>query len=535
MAQENLSPRQKMISLMYLVLMALLALNVSKEVLDGFLIVNESLHRNNDNFSLKIEQIYDSFERDFAINPEEVGPNWEKAQHARQLSKELLQYLDSIRIELISITEKIPEDSAKNINLYKLENKDNYDVPTRYFIGSSADGSTGKAGQLRLRMDDFRLQMMQLVDTRYQHKIESNLQTGGDYFNADHEKQNWELHHFYYNILVADLAIINTIISEVQHTEFDVVNALYDDITAEDFHYDHIAARVISKSNYLFMGENYEAEIIVSASDSTQTPEAYYKLGADSLALSELASAIKISGSGGKITLSIPAKEEGTQRFAGLIKLKNKQGDESIYPFSDEYIVARPSLTVSAKQMNVLYSGIENPISISVPGVPKNDILPVITSGELKPDKKTDGWIATVPAGYRTANIKVSVKVGNTYKEMGVQTFRVKKLPDPIATIANKNQGFVSKEILKVAGGLEARMPDDFEYNLSFKVKSFIMTTQRGFTMIHANSKNALLTDEMKKNIDMTNRGQNILFEEIIVEDPAGEERKLAPIVLSIN
>lgn len=520
---------------MYLVLMALLALNVSKEVLDGFLTINESLDRNNENFHRKIEQSYYLFEQDYESNPAEVGPFWDKAKEAKRLSSDLRKYIKDIQFELISITEGIPIDSVPNLKLGELQYKDNYDIPTRYFVGSSSDGSGGKAGELRKRIDEYKLSMLKLVDVKYLHKIQENLVTDGIYVNADDDIQNWEMHHFYYNILVADLAILNNLIAEVQHTEFDVISSLYESISAEDYHYDNINARVISKSNYIFTGENYEAEIIVSAYDSSQTPEAYYRPGIDELKAEDISKAIQLVGSGGKISLVIPATTEGVQKYAGLIRVKNKLGEVMEYPFYDEYVVARPSITISAKHMNVLYIGVDNPLSISVPGIPRENLILSISCGALRPDRDSDDWIAEVPSGYRVATVKVSAKVDQKIKEMGVQNFRVKKIPDPIATIANRNQGFVDKNLLKVAGGLEARMPDDFEYNLQFKIKSFIMTTQRGFTLIHATGKGSLLTEEMKANIEMTNRGQNIIFEDILAEDPSGAERKLAPIILSVN
>lgn len=535
MSNLNQSPRQRMISLMYLVLMALLALNVSNQVLDGFLLVNESLNANHENISLKLANSYKQFEKDYHLNPAEVGASRDKAQEAKELSKAMTLLLDTIKYDIIALTEDITVDSARNLPLKDIQGKDNFDIPTAYFIKNSTDGSGGKAEFLRKSIEQYKEKMISLIDPKMRHLIQPSLITNGSYINSDNEPQSWEMHNFYYNILVADLAIINNIRSEVRNLEFDIVKLLHESIRAEDYNYDHVNAKVVARSSYVFVGENYEAEIIVSAFDSTQTPEAYYKVGVDSLRASEIASAIKITGSGGKINLAIPAVKEGNFKFAGLIKLRNNMGVESEYPFSDEYIVAKPSLTVSARQMNVLYVGIKNPISISVPGVPRSEIVPVISCGELKPDPNSDDWIAMIPTGYRTANIKVSVKVNGQLKDMGFQQFRVKKLPDPIATIGNKNQGFISKELLKVAGGLEARMPDDFEYNLNFKVKSFIMTTQRGFTMIHATSKNSKITEEMIKNIDMTNRGQNVVFEDIIIEDPSGEERKLAPIVLSIN
>lgn len=535
MAQANETPRQKMISLMYLVLMALLALNVSKEVIDAFLVVNERVEVNNGNFEKKLLGVYTTFQRDFNFNPNEVGPFWEKAQHAKQISNELINFVDQAKYEVIAYSEGIPLDSAKVVDLFKLDFKDNYTEPTTYFIGNSEDGSAGKAGELRIRLNEYREEMINLVDPKFRHKIKLGLKTDGIYYNADKELQNWEMHNFYYTILVADITILNNIIAEIYNAEFDVVKTLHEAISAEDYHYDNVDTRVLSKSNYIFIGDSYEAEIVVAAFDTTQNPEGYYLTGIDSLPASQVSKALSLNCSQGKINISIPATTEGIHKYAGLVRVKNNTGDFEDYHFSDEYIVARPSLTVSPTKMNVLYLGVENNVSISVPGIPEENLLPTISNGTLEPDPNSDDWIANVLPGYRQTTISVSAKINGRYKEMGIQKFRVKKLPDPIASIANKSKGFVSKEILIAAGSLVPKMPDDFEYDLIFKIKSFMMTTQRGFNVYHFKSQSEKLTNEMIQQIQAMNRGQNILFEDIVVTSPDGDERSLSPIVLSVN
>ncbi|MCX6256441.1 MAG: gliding motility protein GldM [Bacteroidia bacterium] len=535
MAKANETPRQKMISLMYLIFIALLALNVSREVLDAFIIVNERVILNNDNSAKKLQTAYISFERDFNFNPTKVGPYWEKAQLVHQLSDEMLEYLKKLKYEVIANTENISFSAAKTVQMSELKSKDNFTEPTSYFIGNSEDGSKGKAGELKIKINEYRKKMTELVEPVSGHKIRLGLKTDGTYYNADKEAQNWEMHNFYNTILLADIVILNNLVSEVYNAEIDVLKSLHEAIGAEDFHYDNGNIRILAKSSYVFIGENYEAEIVVAAYDTTQNPEAYFLQGADSLPVSQIPKADKLNCSNGKINLSLPAVTEGVHKYAGLVRVKNNAGVITDYHFSDEYIVARPSLTVSANKMNVLYIGAQNNISISVPGIPKSDLFPVISTGTLKPDLVNGDWLAEVLPGYRQVSISVKAKILGKYKEMGVQVFRVKKLPDPVASIANKSKGFINKEILIAAGSIIPKMPDDFEYDLTFKVVSFMVTIQRGFNVYHFKSTNAKLTDEMIKNIQTMNRGQNIVFEDIVAVGPDGDERSLSPIVLSVN
>jgi gliding motility-associated protein GldM len=464
-----------------------------------------------------------------------VGPYWEKAQQAHLLSCEMLEYIEKLKSEVIALTERISTDSAKTVPLMKLECMDNYTEPTTYFIGNSEDGSKGKARELKIKINEYREKMTSLVDPKFRNNIRLGLKTDGVYYNIDNKVRNWEMHTFYYTILVADIVILNNLISEVYDAELDVLKTLHEAIGAEDFRYGGGNVRILPRSNYIFIGDSYEAEIVVAAYDTTQNPEAYYITGVDSLPASQIQKAIKLACSKGKINLSLPALSEGVNKFAGLVRVKNYAGVETDYNFSDEYIVARPSLTVSATKMNVLYIGAKNNVSISVPGIPKKDLIPVISCGTLIPDPLNDDWIAIVPPGYRQATISVRAKILGGYKDMGIQVFRVKKLPDPVASIANKSKGFINKEILIAAGSVIPKMPDDFEYDLSFEVVSFMLTIQRGFNVYHFKSSSNKLTDEMIQQIRMMNRGQNILFEDIVALGPDGDERSLSPIVFSVN
>ena len=157
MAGYKETPRQKMIGMMYLVLTALLALNVSKEILDAFLVVNESMETTNENFSKKLDNTYASFKTQYQLNPNKVGPYWEKAQKAHQLSSKFTKYMDSIKYVVIQKTDGLPTlNDAKKLPLRDSKRKDSYDMPTTYFIGDSHDGSAGEAHVLKERIEVYK-------------------------------------------------------------------------------------------------------------------------------------------------------------------------------------------------------------------------------------------------------------------------------------------------------------------------------------------------------------------------------------------
>ncbi len=215
---------------MYLVMTSLLALNVSKDVINAFVVVNENIVTTNKNFSNKLDDVYTDFEKNYQFNKLKVAPFWEKAQQARLLSEEMEEYVRNVRYELISMTEGVSLDSAKLLSVVDLKKKDNNTIPTNYFIGNGDDGSGGKAMELKERLVAYRNQMLELIPSEYKDHFEMGLSTDGPYYNADGQKQSWEIHYFYNTILAADIPLLNKIISDIYNAEYDVVNLLYKSI-----------------------------------------------------------------------------------------------------------------------------------------------------------------------------------------------------------------------------------------------------------------------------------------------------------------
>ncbi|MFW5705967.1 MAG: GldM family protein, partial [Bacteroidota bacterium] len=144
-------------------------------------------------------------------------------------------------------------------------------------------------------------------------------------------------------------------------------------------------------------------------------------------------------------------------------------------------------------------------------------------------------WTVTVPVDQQETVISVSATIDGETRQMGAKTFRVKKLPDPVALIANKKQGPVNRNILIAAGAIIPKMPGDFEFDLDYRIKSFTMTLQRGMEIWSRDSDNNRLTEEMIRQINTANRGQKVWFENIVAVGPDGIDRPLSPIILTVN
>ena len=481
MAGYKETPRQKMIAMMYLVLTALLALNVSVEILQAFIIVNESMESTNETFAKKVDATKAKFEQQYNLNKTKFGPYWENAKKADILSENLKKFINDTKYTVISLSDNISYAEASKIPLRLVETKDKYDQPTNYFIGNSQDGSAGKARELKEKITKYKQEMLKLIDPQSRNTIKLGLDTDGPFYDADGNQHNWEMHNFYTTILAADVTILNKLIAEVQSAELDVISHLYSSVSAEDFKFDKVGAKVVPKSQYVFLGETYEAEIFVAAYDTKQNPEV-------------LIGGRSIAGKEGVALYQAAANSEGPKTFEGIIKLAAPSGDIISYPFKSDYIVAPPTLTISPTKMNVFYIGVDNPVSISAGGVADANLIPRITSGSTI-SRSGKGWIVRSSQAGR-ASISVDARIRDHIKSMGTMEFRIKRVPDPKPYIANSDGGNIAKNLLIAAGAIIPRMPQDFEFDLNFEISSFTFVSMRGSDIVLIEGKGNRLTED---------------------------------------
>jgi gliding motility-associated protein GldM len=526
------TPRQRLIAMMYLVLTALLALNVSKEILDSFIIVNESLEITNENFTKKIGGTYDQFAKQMAINPGKVEEKYNLAMEAKKLSKEMIDYIETVKATVISKEGRIPIEQARGINIRNVSARDKYDEGTNYLFGTVNDGSAGEARIMRNKIADYKKKMMDLIDPKFQHKIKMGLDIEGPFYDADQTQVSWELYHFYHTILAANVVILNKLINEVKNTEFDIVSELFSEISAEDFKFDKIGAKVVPKSSYVLTGDTYEADIFVAAYDTKQTPIIEIGDAVDTINNVVLGNKTTVEGHEGVGKLKIPAGGVGERKYGGIIKITNAFGDTEHYPFSGSYIVAQPSATISPTAMNVLYIGVDNPVSISVPGVASEKIRPNISGGggTIKSDGKGAYTVNVTTSG--KATISVAAEVAGSTKNMGSMEFRVKRVPNPIAYIGNVNSGKIAKNVL-LASAIIPRMGDDFEFELYYRITSYTLGMNYKGEWKSFNGTGNTLTAEMKDIIGRVGKGTRVVIDEIRASGP--DTRSLTPMVLRID
>lgn len=520
MASAKDTPRQKMIGMMYLVLTALLALNVSKDILDAFVIVNKGLENSNINVTERNENLYSDFDLAKTVDPIQITPSWKKAQEARKESEKLVKYIDELQKQLVTQTEKVSPVIADTLQMQNIENKDRYDTPTNILIGDSEDGSKGASRELKDKLIKFREQLTSYILPKDRKNVRVDINTDDPKSSEDNE--NWELYNFYDRPLVACLTILTKLKNDVKSSESLVVDYLLKQNDTEVMKFDTIAAKVVPQTNYVLLGEEYKADIFIAAFSKTKKPE---------ITIGENNKLVVENGLG---KYNIKTDKEGIVDYKGTIKLVSAKGKEVLFPFNSQYIVARPSLTVSADAMNVVYQGLDNPVSVSVPGIP-NEKLSVSATNATLVASGNGKYIVKVKGG-RTVDVNVFATMESGEKRsMGTISLRVKHIPKPTAQYGSlKESGTMSKSEASVQLGLSAYY-ENFDFNIIPKVKSFHMSVFSSSGYIDLVSNSNMLTPEMKQVLQQLRKNQKIIFEDIHAVGPDGIEVKLSPLTIKIN
>lgn len=522
------TPRQKMIQMMYLVYTAMLALNVSANILDAFVVVDDTLVTSTTISANQNNRDYAWFNQQKTLLGAKVEEADKKAQQLKKETDVMVKYIEKMRNDLIfavdgdSLVEKTVD--GKKVKTAKavgdIKKKDNFDIPTDYMINK------GNAKKLKEEIKKYKANILKLAKPEDRKRLEESMGLNVDakYLSNDKKEQDWETHNFDHIIAAASVTLLNKMVGEVKNAESTMLTYLKASISADDFKFDQVSGRAIPKSQMVFSGDPYEADIIVAAFDSKSTPEVWYKMGADTLTEEGLGGATKLEGENGLVKLKIGTSGTGEQKFAGLIKILDPSGQPKYYGFKDKYTVLTPSATIAADKMNVLYAGIDNPVSVSGPVA--HDKLSVSFPGCTANSTGGGKFNVKVPASMigKTVTATVAAKVGESTKTMGTTVFRVKKVPDPRAVLgAGIRGGKRSKAEILANPLVRATMGEDFVYDLKWNVNSFrVIIINKGVEAPAIVCQGGALSEAAKSAIQKASANASIYFSDIKVSSEAG-------------
>ena len=496
-----------MINLMYIVLLAMLALNVSTEVLQGFAVVQESLDRTTRNASSENEAIYGSFKDQMAANPEKVREWFAKATQVRDMSDSLYNFAEALKVAIVK------EADGPDGDVHNIDNTDNIDAAATVMLSPIG----GKGRKLYNAINSYRDRILTYVtDPRQREIIMSNLSTKVPRHKNNLGK-NWQEYMFENMPVAAAVTLLSKLQNDVRYAEGEVLHTLVSNIDMKDIRVNKLAAFVVPEKTTLYPGERFMANIVMAAVDTTQQPEIYVN-GA------------RVNTHNGQY--SFTAGGVGEHQFSGYILMRNARGDVLRRNFLQKYsVIPVPGgATIAADLMNVLYAGYSNPMSVSVPGVPQNGVSVSMTGGRLIA-KGAGRYVAVPSAVGHDVTFRVTARDGDKTRSFPPFTFKVRKLPDPTPYIAlgtdRYKGGNLTKAGLMGASTLNAAI-DDGILDIQFRVTGFstVFYDNMGNAVQMASQGNAF-TERMREQFRRLSRGRRFYITEVHAVGPDGVTRTL--------
>ncbi|MDR0894905.1 MAG: gliding motility protein GldM [Prevotellaceae bacterium] len=507
------TPRQKMINLMYIVLMALLALNVSSDVLNGFSLVDESLSRTTGNATEQNETIYKGLSDANLLNPEKIGPWFDKAKQVKLLSDSLYNYVEQLKVRIVHHAD------GKEGNVSHIVNKEDLEAASYIMLAPG----TGAGKTLFRQINSYRDTILTLIDDPVQqHIIRNNLTTEIPKSEGSTGK-NWQEYMFENTPVAAAVTLLTKLQSDVRYAEGEVLHLLTQNTDVQDVRVNRLQAYIIPASQHVVRGGTYRAQIILAAVDSTQRPAIF--IGGERQPDSADGWYETVCNRTGEFTLD------------GYLELTQHNGEILRRDFSQKYTVVEPSATVSATLMNVLYAGYDNPVSISVPGVPAGGVQASIVNGNGTLKRIAGGAYIVHPTVVgKDAVIKVTATTDGQARSMGEYTYRVRQLPDPSPFIEYTEDGTpkryrggrgLSKAVLMNTPGIVAAI-DDGLLNINFRVLGFetVFFDNMGNAVPEV-SQSSSFSDRQKDMFRRLSRGKRFYISRVRAIGPDGVERLL--------
>ena len=505
--KRPVSPRQKMINLMYVVLMAMLALNVSTEVLDGFTLIDGSIRRTTENASSENEVLYKEFKRLMAANPQKTGAWYDKAMAVRKMSNSVFDLADSLKAEIAR------QADGNGADPDSLSNKEDLEAASQVML---APGS-GKGERLKDAIDGFRERILGMIDNPSKRKVlQANLSTEVSGVSG----KNWQEQMFEGMPAVAAVTFLTKLQSDIRYAEGEVLHSLMNNVDDKDIRVNSLSAFVIPNAQTVVRGNRFSANIVMAAIDTTQVPDVY--IGGE-----------KVSLKNG--LYETVCSRTGDFTLSGYMELAGAGGEVIRRDFSQRYSVVDPTATVSADMMNVLYAGYDNPISISVPGVPLTKVSASMDGGSLTA-VAPGRYIAKPSRVGQDAVITVFSSATGAQQQMAQYTFKVRKLPEPSPYISVTDEngskdrfrgGGLQKQKLVDAGGIGAAI-DDGILDVPFRVLSFETVFFDGHgNAVPQSSDGTRFSNRQTESFKRLGRGKRFYITHIKAIGPDGIERKL--------
>ncbi len=570
MAGGKETPRQKMIGMMYLVLTALLAMNISKDVLNAFIQINRGLVKNSANSEERADATLGLL--DNWSDKEKARPFQDKAHEIVEKADALVKHIIEMKAHVLACSAKGNADGAGfeeyivDGHLVDIGDKEKVSKPdenqntTGMLIGdepASPKNGPWSAVELREKLTAFSDECQNLAVT----DLKGNMHTLADrapeakaliantFAFADipsSEKgepdEKWETALFYHSPLAAVIAHLSKIESDVILVKNTVLNFLASSINASDLKFSDVTVAVVPKQSYILKGDSFVAEIYLAAYNKASKTKVYMGgevgEGAKAEVFDYSGKEAIMSGTDGKCKFKINESALGSHSHKGVIVYQDADGSDKAIPFIiPPFTVGEAALVVSPTAMMVFYERVENPVEISVPGVDASQLSVSMSGGSISP--KGGGNYMVMPTnGSRDASINVTATINGKQVSMPAKQFKIKKLPDPTPSFQGKNHmtTTISRGDATAASAVFASMGADFVFQgIPVSINGFTMTVaSAGKITPEMRATGGSLSSEMKTALSKVKTGDKIYVERIEAS-VAGERRPLPSISLKVQ
>ena len=509
-------PRQLMINLMYLVLTAMLALNVSSEILHAFKTINNSIGRSNESIEDKNGQLYMNLEAN-----EQLPDSRDRVKPYNDRAKAVKDRADQMVAELEEWKKKVITASGGYTPEKEIKAESDIDASTRILVEEKG------GDQIKSKLLDLRQFMISQIGETNRANFEKELPLRVE--NVDRSDSNpgadWKVANFYNMPVMGAVTLFTKMQNDIRTSESAVLEQLFKESQGEVLIFDEIIALGVSKTSYALQGQKVEGTIMLAAYNKSVTPQ--------------------ISVSSGRVTSikdgiaswESTAAGVGLQTVRGSLTIQNK-GKTLSKPFDFTYMVGSAGAAFQLDAMNVVYAGIPNPASISAAGYSMEDVSLSIPGVEVSQTAKGK-YILNAAAGTKDVTATILVRTPSGSKSVGTFPIRVKRIPNPEAQVAGKTQGTMPASTFRAQIGIVSDLKD-----FLFDVRSVV--TSFRFSMSRRNSPDIIgpitvngprFTDnaQVAEFVKSAKPGDRIFIEDIRALLPDKTNRATNPVILTLN
>ena len=447
MASGKLSPRQKMINLMYLIFIAMLAMTMSKQVLSAFGYMNEKLTTNNETATSKNDAVLKNLATKAQEQPEKYASLYDEAKKIDALSKSFNNYLEVKKTFFIKTVDD-PKD---------YESMDNANFVTEYFF--SGDGYTKDGQEFLNQINGYRDGVIKIIgeSSPLAASIKSRFDTS-DQKTKDGGKQKWLKNRYEGFPLISTITNFTSMQNDITTTESEIFGRLLGGQLESDVSMSNYQTILIPDKSAYFQGENFTGKLVLGRYDSSLVPSEVVVNGQKITNIKD-----------GQAILNFPAGAVGERDLKGkFVFMENGKPVE--IPIDGKYqVIPMPnSAVISADKMNVVYRGVPNPMTISIPGVADN----LVNASAQGLKKVGTGKYILTPGAGRTVQINVSGKLPDGKPISSSQEFRIKDIPSPEGTI-RKQSGYVKMPKSSLQNATVGAELPDFDFDLKLDTSGF--------------------------------------------------------------